>query len=103
MDSAEFKTKIEKNCTNCGEIKLISEFYKDKKTKDGYFSIIDFRGEIIRLFQKHGFHFHAEVTIWKNPELAALRTKNHQLMHGSTKRDSAIVRPGLADYLIVMR
>ena len=71
--------------------------------KDGYFSIIDFRGEIIRLFQKHGFHFHAEVTIWKNPELAAIRTKNHQLMHGSTKRDSAIVRPGLADYLIVMR
>lgn len=71
--------------------------------KDGYFSIIDFRGEIIRLFQKHGFYFHAEVTIWKSPELAAIRTKNHQLMHGSTKRDSAIVRPGLADYLIVMR
>jgi DNA modification methylase len=71
--------------------------------KDGYYSIIDFRGEIIRLFQKHGFIFHGEVTIWKNPELAAIRTKNHQLMHGSTKRDSAIVRPGLADYLVIMR
>ena len=71
--------------------------------KDGYYSIIDFRGEIIRLFQKYGFIFHGEVTIWKNPELAAIRTKNHQLMHGSTKKDSAIVRPGLADYLVIMR
>jgi len=71
--------------------------------RDGYYSIIDFRGEIIRLFQKHGFLFHGEVTIFKSPELAAIRTKNHQLMHGSTKRDSAIVRPGLADYLIIMR
>jgi len=71
--------------------------------KDGYYSIIDFRGEIIRLFQKHGFIFHGETTIWKNPELAAIRTKNHQLMHISTKRDSAVVRPGLADYLVIMR
>ena len=71
--------------------------------RDGFYSIIDFRGDIIRLFQKHGFTFHAEVTIWKSPELAAIRTKNHQLMHGSTKKDSAIVRPGLADYLVVMR
>jgi DNA modification methylase len=71
--------------------------------KDGHYSIIDFRGEVIRLFQKHGFLFHGEVTIWKNPELAAIRTKNHQLLHKSTKRDSAIVRPGLADYLVIMR
>jgi DNA modification methylase len=71
--------------------------------KDGYLSIIDFRGDIIRLFQKHGWIFHAEVTIWKDPELAAVRTKNHQLLHKSTKRDSTIVRPGLADYLVVMR
>jgi DNA modification methylase len=71
--------------------------------RDGYLSIIDFRGDIIRLFQKHGFIFHAEVTIWKDPELAAVRTKNHQLLHKSTKRDSTIVRPGLADYLVVMR
>lgn len=71
--------------------------------KDGYYSVIDFRGEIIRLFQKHGFLFHGEVTIWKDPQLAAIRTKNHQLLHGSTKKDSAIVRPGLADYLVIMR
>lgn len=72
-------------------------------SRDGYFSIKDFRGDIIRLFQSHGFIFHAEVTIWKDPELCAVRTKNHQLLHKTTKRDCAIVRPGLADYLVVMR
>lgn len=71
--------------------------------KDGYYSIVDFRGEIIRLFQKYGWLFHAEVTIWKSPELAAIRTKNHQLLHKSTKKDSTICRPGLADYLVIMR
>ena len=27
---------MEKNCTKCKTIKVISEFNKDKKTKDGY-------------------------------------------------------------------
>ena len=71
--------------------------------KDGFLSIVDFRGELIRLFQSHGFIFHAEKMIRKNPQLAAVRTKNIQLMHGQTKRDSAINRPGLADYVITFR
>jgi DNA modification methylase len=71
--------------------------------KDGYLSIVDFRGELIRLFQKHGFIFHAEKMIRKNPQLAAVRTKNQQLMHGTTKRDSSISRCGLADYIITFR
>ncbi len=71
--------------------------------KDGFLSIIDFRGELIRLFQEHGFIFHAEKMIRKNPQLAAVRTKNIQLMHGQTKRDSSINRPGLADYVITFR
>lgn len=71
--------------------------------KDGYYSIVDFRGELIRLFQKHGFIFHAEKMIRKNPQLAAVRTKNHQLMHGTTKRDSSISRCGLADYILTFR
>jgi DNA modification methylase len=73
------------------------------KGADGYYSIVDFRGDVIRLFQKHGFYFHAEVVIRKDPQIAAIRTKNHQLMWGTTKKNSLIVRPGLADYIIVMR
>lgn len=71
--------------------------------KEGFYSIIDFRGDVIRLFEKHGFRLHAEVTIWKDPQLAAVRTKCVQLLHGQTKRDSCVSRPGLADYLLAFR
>lgn len=73
------------------------------KGADGYYSIVDFRGDLIRMFQKYGFYFHMEVTIRKDPQLAAIRTKNHQLMHGTTKKNSLVNRAGLADYIIVMR
>jgi len=71
--------------------------------RDGYYSIVDFRGDIIRLFQSKGFYFHAEVMIRKDPKTAAIRTKNRQLMWGTTKKDSSIVRPGLADYILTFR
>lgn len=73
------------------------------KGDDGFYSIVDFRGDVIRLFEKYGFYLHAEVTIRKDPQMAAIRTKNHQLMHGTTKKNSLINRPGLADYIVVMR
>jgi len=71
--------------------------------RDGYYSIVDFRGDIIRLFQEVGFDFHAENMIRKDPKTAAIRTKNRQLMHGTTKKDSSIVRPGLADYILTFK
>ena len=71
--------------------------------KDGFYSIKDFRGELIRAFQKEGFYFHAEVMIRKDPKTAAIRTKNRQLMHGTTKKDSSINRPGLADYILTFK
>ncbi len=71
--------------------------------RDGFYSIVDFRGDLIRLFQKCGFYFHAENMIRKDPKTAAIRTKNRQLMHGTTKKDSSIVRPGLADYIVTFR
>lgn len=71
--------------------------------RDGYYSIVDFRGDLIRLFQECGFIFHAENMIRKDPKTAAIRTKNRQLMHGTTKTDSSIVRPGLADYILTFK
>lgn len=68
--------------------------------RDGYYSIKDLRGEIIRLFQKYGFYFHEEHMIRKDPKTAAIRTKNRQLMWGQTQKDSTISRPGLADYIL---
>jgi len=71
--------------------------------RDGFYSIVDFRGDLIRLFQACGFYFHAENMIRKDPKTAAIRTKNRQLMYGTTKKDSSIVRPGLADYILTFK
>jgi len=68
--------------------------------RDGFYSLKDFRGEVIRAFQEVGFYFHEEHMIRKDPKTAAIRTKNRQLMHGTTKKDSTLVRPGLADYIL---
>lgn len=73
------------------------------KTRDGYIGIKDFRGDLIRLFQAHGFIFHSEVCIWKDPVLAMQRTKALGLLHKQVKKDSAMSRQGIPDYVVVMR
>ena len=73
------------------------------KGKDGKLEIIDFRGDLIRAMQKHGWIFHAEVAIWKDPKIVAQRTKAMQLLHATTKRDSTINRMGFPDYLLTFK
>ncbi len=73
------------------------------KERDGYIGIKDFRGDLIRLFQKCGFIYHSEVCIWKDPVTAMHRTKAIGLLHKQLKKDSAISRQGIPDYLVTMR
>ena len=73
------------------------------KERDGFIGISDFRGELIRLFQEQGFIFHSEVCIWKDPVIAMQRTKALGLLHKQIKKDSAMCRQGIPDYLITMR
>lgn len=73
------------------------------KSRDGFIGIDDFRGDLIRLFQKHGFIYHSEVCIWKDPVIAMQRTKALGLLHKQIKKDSAMCRQGIPDYLVVMR
>ena len=73
------------------------------KTRDGYIGIKDFRGDIIRAHLKHGFIFHSEVCIWKDPVTAMQRTKAIGLLHKQILKDSALSRQGLADYIVTMR
>lgn len=37
------------------------------KERDGFIGIRDFRGDLIRIFEKAGFIYHSEVCIWKDP------------------------------------
>ena len=73
------------------------------KERDGYIGIKDFRGDLIRLFQKCGFIYHSEVTVWKNPVTEMQRTKALGLLHKQIKKDSSKSRMGLPDYVIIMR
>jgi len=71
--------------------------------RDGFIGIRDFRGDLIRQFQRHGFIFHSEVVIWKDPLIAATRTHAIGLAHKQIVQDSSICRAGIPDYLITMR
>jgi superfamily II DNA or RNA helicase len=72
------------------------------KTHHGYIGIQDFRGDLIRLFEAVGFIFHSEVCIWKDPVTAMQRTKALGLLYKQLKKDSAMSRQGIPDYLVTM-
>jgi DNA modification methylase len=65
--------------------------------------LIDFRGETIEAMQRAGFTFYGEVTIDKNPQVKAVRTKDRGLLFKSLATDSAHMRMAQADYLLQFR
>ena len=73
------------------------------KERDGYIGLKDFRGDLIRSFQKHGFIYASEVTIWKDPVTAMQRTKALGLLHKTVRTNATMSRQGIADYLVTMR
>lgn len=73
------------------------------KNRDGYTGLNDFRGDVIREHQNAGWIFYGEVTVDKNPQLQAVRTKSQALMFVQLRRDSAMSRPALADYVLIFR
>jgi DNA modification methylase len=73
------------------------------KQNDGYIGVKDFRGDIIRAYQEAGFIYHSEVCIWKCPVVAMTRTKALGLLHKTIKKDSAMSRMGIPDYIVTMR
>ena len=73
------------------------------KSVDGAIGIRDFRGDLIRAFTEEGFIYHSEVLIWKDPVIQMQRTKSIGLLHKQVKKDSAMSRQGIPDYLVTMR
>lgn len=73
------------------------------KERDGQIGIFDFHGDTIRHFQSSGFVYDNSVTIDKDPQVQALRTKAHGLLFAQLRRDAAMSRMGLADYVIKFR
>lgn len=73
------------------------------KSHHGYIGLQDFRGDLIRAHERDGAIFHSEVTIWKDPVIAMQRTKAIGLLYKQFRKDSALSRQGVADYLVTMR
>lgn len=73
------------------------------KERDGFIGLKDFRGDVIRAFQKAGFIFHSEHCAWKDPLIEATRTKALGLMHKQLCKDSTRSRAGIPQYLIAFR
>jgi len=73
------------------------------KQNHGYIGIRDFRGLLIKLFQDAGWIFHSEVCIWKDPVVAMQRTKALGLLWKQVRKDAAMSRQGIPDYMVTMR
>jgi DNA modification methylase len=74
-----------------------------QKVLHGVIGLTDFRGEVIRAHQEAGWLFHGEVTVDKDPQAQAIRTKAQSLLFVTKERDSSMLRPALADYLLLFR
>lgn len=74
-----------------------------QKGKEGYIGLRDFSGMILQAFTDAGFIYHSRVTIWKNPVTEMQRTKALGLLHKQVKKDAAMSRVGIPDYLLVFR
>lgn len=61
----------------------------------------DFPHEIIRLHEKHGFHYRNRITIWKEPLKVRMRTMVQSLMHKFIVEDSTRCFTAMPDYVLI--
>ena len=73
------------------------------KSKDGVIGLKDFPAELRQAFEDEGFIYHSKTVIWKDPVVEMQRTKALGLLHKQIKKDAAMCRQGLPDYLVTMR
>lgn len=73
------------------------------KGRDGASGWKDFRGDIIRHYEKHGFQYHSEVVIWTDPVLEMQKTKTQRLLYCQLQRDASLTGIGMPEYLCIFR
>jgi DNA modification methylase len=73
------------------------------KGRDGAAGWYDFRGDIIRHFESHGYQYHSEVVIWTDPVLEMQKTKTQRLLYCNLLRDASVTGIGMPEYLVLFR
>lgn len=71
-----------------------------QKGRDGYIGLKDFRGKIIQMMDDNGWIHYGEITIDKDPQLKAIRTKDHGLMFKSLASDASRMHVAMPDMLL---
>jgi len=73
------------------------------KATHGVIGLIDLRGAVTAAFVQHGWIYHGDVCIDKDPQAQAIRTHSKALLFVQLRKDSSWLRPALADYILVFR
>lgn len=74
-----------------------------QKGKEGVIGLRDFSNMIRQSMEDAGFIYHSRITIWKSPIVEMQRTKALGLLHKQLRKDAAMSRVGLPDYVLVFR
>lgn len=74
-----------------------------QKGRDGYIGIRRFSDMLANMFEDNDMFLHSEFTIWKDPLLAAVRTKTIGLAHKQLMKDSVISRCGIPDKVLCFK
>ncbi len=83
-------------CVHCTDL-------PSRKGRDGFIGLHDFSGDLIKAHQVAGFVYHARAVIWKDPVVEMQRTKALGLLYKQLKKDSAMSRVGMPDYMLFFR
>jgi hypothetical protein len=83
-------------CVHCTDLPM-------RKGRDGAIGLQDFSGDLIKAHTDAGLIYHGRTTIWKDPVVEMQRTKALGLLYKQIRKDSAMNRVGMPDYMIFFR
>ena len=83
-------------CVHCSDLPM-------RKGKHGHIGLHDFSGDLIRAHTAAGLVYHGRATIWKDPVVEMQRTKALGLLYKQIRKDSAMNRVGMPDYMLFFR
>jgi DNA modification methylase len=71
--------------------------------QNGQQGLIDLSSDIIRIHKENGFVYWDRKTVWKDPLMIAIRTRQKALIHGQLVKDSTMCRGVLPDYILIFK
>jgi len=83
-------------CVHCTDLPM-------RKGKHGAIGLQDFSGDLVRAHTDAGLIYHGRATIWKDPVVEMQRTKALGLLYKTIRKDSAMNRVGMPDYMLFFR